>query len=139
MAVLIEDWGGAGALRGRVRTVSPSAFTKVSALGVEEQRVRVFADLDGAPAALGDGYRVEARVVVWEGRGVVKVPVSALFRTGGAWSVFVLDGGRARLRPVRVGQRGEAEAEVVSGLRPGQRVALFPSDKVRDGVNVRAR
>ncbi|HEX6747109.1 MAG TPA: efflux RND transporter periplasmic adaptor subunit [Longimicrobium sp.] len=139
MPVLIEEWGGGPALRGRVRTVSPAAFTKVSALGVEEQRVRVFADLDAAPAALGDGYRVEARIVVWEGRDVVKVPVSALFRTGGEWSVFVLDARRARLRSVRIGQRGEAEAEVAGGLRPGERVVLYPSDKVKDGVKVRVR
>jgi HlyD family secretion protein len=139
MPVLIEDWGGAAPLHGRVRTVSPSAFTKVSALGVEEQRVRVFADLDDAPGPLGDGYRVEARVIVWEGRGVVKVPVSALFRTGSEWSVFVLDGARAHLRHVRLGQRGDAEAQVLSGLRPGERVALFPSDKVNDGVDVRER
>jgi HlyD family secretion protein len=139
MPVLIEDWGGAQPLHARVRTVSPAAFTKVSALGVEEQRVRIFADLEDAPGPLGDGYRVETRTIVWEGRNVVKVPVSALFRTGGEWSVFVLSGGRAHLRPVRIGQRGDAEAEVLSGLRPGERVALYPSDKVKDAVQVRIR
>ncbi|HEU4452370.1 MAG TPA: efflux RND transporter periplasmic adaptor subunit [Longimicrobium sp.] len=139
MPVRVEEWGGGEPLRARVRSVSPAAFTEVSALGVEEQRVHVHADLEDPPGRLGDGYRVEARIVTWQGRGVLKVPTSALFRTGERWSVFVIDAGRARLREIEVGRRGEAEAEVRSGLRPGETVVLYPSDKVKDGVHVVAR
>jgi HlyD family secretion protein len=133
----VVEWGGEDALEGRVRLVEPAGFTKVSTLGVEEQRVNVIADLLQPPAALGDGYRVEARIVTWAGADVVKVPNSALFRTGTEWSVFVAEDGRARLRPVRVGHRGAAEAEVVEGLRAGEAVILFPSDRIRDGARVR--
>ena len=136
MAVRVEEWGGGRALAGRVRTVAPSAFTRVSALGVEEQRVNVVADLDEPAGRLGDNYRVEARIVAWEGTDVLKVPVSALFRTGERWSVFVVDAGRARLRAVEVGHRGDAEAEVIRGLREGEQVILYPSDQVEDGVRV---
>ncbi|HEX2205360.1 MAG TPA: efflux RND transporter periplasmic adaptor subunit, partial [Longimicrobium sp.] len=139
MPILIEEWGGPRPLQGRVRTVSPSAFTKVSALGVEEQRVDVVGDLVDPPGPLGDGYRVEARIVTWEGSGVLAVPVSALFRTGADWSVFVVEDGRARLRRVQVGHRGDAEAEVAGGLREGETVVLFPSDQVKDGAPVRVR
>ena len=96
MPVMVEEWGGARMLEGRVRTVSPSAFTRVSALGVEEQRVNVVADLLIDPdAPLGEGYRVEARIVTWEGANVLKVPLSALFRHGSGWAVFVAEAGRA--------------------------------------------
>ena len=139
MPLLIEEWGGGQTLRGRVRTVSPGAFTKVSALGVEEQRVNVIGDLVDAPGPLGDGYRVEARIVTWEGDRVLKAPVSALFRAGDDWSVFVIQDGRARLRKVRVGHRGDAEAEILSGLREGEPVIVFPSDQVADGVLVKPR
>lgn len=137
MPVLIEEWGGSGALQGRVRTVSPAAFTKVSALGVEEQRVNVVADLPEPPTGLGAGYRVEARIVTWDAADVLKVPTSALFRRGGGWGVFVVEAGRTRRRDVRIGHRGEAEAEVLGGLRAGEAVVLYPSDKVGDGVPVR--
>ena len=139
MPMVIEEWGGSGPLRGRVRTVSPAAFTKVSALGVEEQRVNVVGDLLEPPAGLGTGYRVEARIVTWEAADVLKVPVSSLFRSGDGWGVFVVEAGRARLRTVTVGHRGEAEAEVLGGLRAGEAVVLYPSDKVGDGVRVRGR
>jgi HlyD family secretion protein len=137
MPMVIEEWGGSGALRGEVRTVSPAAFTKVSALGVEEQRVNVVGDLADAPGDLGAGYRVEARIVAWEAAGVLKVPTSSLFRSGSGWGVFVVEAGRARLCKVAVGHRGEAEAEVLGGLRAGETVVLYPSDKVADGVRVR--
>jgi HlyD family secretion protein len=99
----IEQWGGEEALRGRVRRVEPSGFMKISALGVEEQRVNVVIDFEAPPAArpsLGDSYRVEVRIVVWETADAVKVPTSALFRRGEKWAVFVADGGRARLREI---------------------------------------
>jgi HlyD family secretion protein len=137
MPVLVEEWGGPGVLEGRVRTVSPSAFTRVSALGVEEQRVNVVADLLAPGGPLGEGYRVEARIVTWEGANVLKVPLSALFRHGAGWAVFVADAGRARLRPVTLAHRGEEEAEVVDGLRAGESVILYPSDEIAAGVRVR--
>ena len=136
--MLVEDWGGDGALEARVRRVEPSGFTKVSALGVEEQRVNVIADLAEPNPALGDGYRFEARIVVWEGPDVLQVPASALFRHAGAWSVFVVDGSRARRRDVSVGQRGGFAAEIQKGLAPGETIVLYPSDRLADGVRIRA-
>ncbi|MEW5930249.1 MAG: HlyD family efflux transporter periplasmic adaptor subunit, partial [Gemmatimonadota bacterium] len=134
--VEIGDWGGAGTLRGVVRRVEPSAFTRVSALGVEEQRVNVVADLAARPAGLGDNYRVEARIVTWLAPRVLRVPSGALFRDGEAWGVFVVEEGRARRRAVRVGHRGEDAVEVPGGLRAGEEVVMFPTDQVRDGVRV---
>jgi HlyD family secretion protein len=142
MAALIDRWGGGAALRGVVRRVEPSAFLKVSALGVEEQRVWVVIDFEDPHAAwqaLGDGYRVEARVVVWEQPKVVKAPTSSLFRRGDGWAVFVVEGGAARLRSVQLGQRNGVAAEVVSGLSPGDRVIVHPPDTVVDGVRVKER
>jgi HlyD family secretion protein len=136
--VIVEDWGGEGALEARVRRVEPSGFTKVSALGVEEQRVNVIADLTQPNPALGDGYRFEARIVVWEGADVLQVPASALFRHAGAWSVFLVEGGRARRRDVSVGHQGSFAAEIRDGLSGGETVVLYPSDRLADGVRVRA-
>ncbi len=136
--VLVEDWGGDGTLEARVRRVEPSGFTKVSALGVEEQRVNVIADLAEPNPALGDGYRFEARIVVWEGPDVLQVPASALFRHAGAWNVFVVDGGRVRRREVTVGQLGGFAAEIREGVSPGETVVLYPSDRLGDGVRIRA-
>ena len=137
--MLVEDWGGDRPLRARVRLVEPSGFTKVSALGVEEQRVNVVADLVDSPGALGDRFRVEARVVLWGSDRALKVPVSALIRQGEAWAVFVVEGGRARSRPVTLGHRGSFEVEVASGLREGEEMIAYPSDLIRDGVRVRSR
>jgi HlyD family secretion protein len=137
MPVLLEGWGGGKALRARVRTVEPFAFTKVSALGVEEQRVNVVADFVDPPGPLGDGYRVEARTVVWSADNVLKVPASALFRDGGKWNVFVMKDGRARLRGVEVGQRNSQEAEIRSGLREGENVVRHPSNALKDGARVK--
>ena len=137
MPVLLEGWGGDHPLRARVRVVEPLAFTKVSALGVEEQRVNVIADFVDLPGPLGDAYRVEARVVLWSGEDVLKVPVSALFRRGEAWSVFVVEGGRARVRTVEIGHRGTLEVEIVKGLSAGERVVRHPSNDVVDGGRVR--
>lgn len=141
-AVHIENWGGPAALRGRVRLVEPSAFTKVSALGVEEQRVNViidFVDPPGARAGLGDGFRVQTRIVVSEAADVLKVPTGALFRRGDRWATFVEQNGRASLRLLEIGRRNHAEAEVLNGLSVGERVVVYPSDRVRDGVKLAPR
>lgn len=138
----IEQWGGGEALDGVVRRVEPSGFTKISALGVEEQRVNVIIDFAGDPArwqALGDGYRVEVKVVVAERRDVLKVPASALFRDGDGWAVFRVIDGRAERRRVTIGQRSGLEAEVVDGLAERDQVVVYPSDAVADGVEVAAR
>jgi HlyD family secretion protein len=137
--VIVEDWGGDAPLLGTVRVVEPSGFTKISALGVEEQRVNVIADLNEPRTqrdALGDGYRVEARIVVWEGRDVLKVPASALFRRQGEWAVYRLDGRRAVLQTVEIGRQGNLEAEVLGGLDEGDRVIVYPGDKIHDGIAV---
>lgn len=140
--VFFEHWGGDAPLEGRVRVVEPAGFRKISALGVEEQRVYVIADFV-APSetrgALGDAYRVEARIVVWSADDVVKVPVGALFRSEGQWSVFAIRNGRARLARVEVGHSTGREAEIYRGLAVGDEVVLHPSDKVAEGVAVTIR
>jgi HlyD family secretion protein len=142
MRALVDQWGGSQPLDAVVERVEPSGFLKVSALGVEEQRVWVILRFD-QPArtrqALGDGYRVEARVVVWDSKDVVRVPTSALFRRGEGWAVFVEEAGAARERPLTIGHRNGSFAEVLSGLVPGQRVVTYPPDGVADGTLVRAR
>ncbi len=140
--VLIEQWGGGTTLEGRVRRVEPSGFMKVSALGVEERRVNVIVDVAGdvaAARALGDGYRVEVRVVVWEQADVVTVPVGALFRRGEGWAAFVVDGDAVHLRSVELGQRSDTTAQILAGLSPGQTVVLHPPDTLADGGRVRVR
>ena len=141
-AVLIEQWGGGHGLHGRVRRVEPSGFMKVSALGVEEQRVNVIIDFDdptAAQRALGDGYRVEVRIVEWQDDNVVKVPTGSLFRQQEGWAVFVVDDGRARLQRVSLGQRNPIEAQIVEGLSAGQAVVLHPPDTLVDGTTVTTR
>lgn len=140
--VSLERWGGIHALQGVVRLVEPSGFTKVSALGVDEQRVNVVVDfLDGPESrpTLGDGYRVEARIVIWESADAVRAPIGALFRLEQGWGVFVVDGGRARRRSVSIGQRSDQHAEVLDGLREGEVVIVFPSDRVTDGARIVTR
>jgi HlyD family secretion protein len=140
--VIIDEWGGDSVLQGRVRRVEPFGFTKISALGVEEQRVNVIVDFADAPharPALGDGYRVEIRVVIWERDDVVKVPTSALFRDGGAWAVYRVERETARVHRIDIGRRTGLEAEVVTGLEPGDRVIVHPSDEMSDGAIVEAR
>ncbi len=136
MPVLITDWGGDALISARVRTVEPGAFTKISALGVEEQRVNVVCDFNGDTHGLGDGYHLEARVIVWQGENVLGVPSSAVFRSLGDWAVFVLRDGRARKAIVQIGHRGEVNWEVLSGLQPGDHVIAHPGLDVDDGVRV---
>ncbi len=141
-SVLFERWGGSEPLSGVVRIIEPEAFTKISSLGVEEQRVLVIADITSVPEAwkrLGDGYRVEASFVIWEGRDVLQVPSSALFRKGEGWAVFVVDNNRARLKEVVVGHRNGLAAEIVSGLAEKDQVITHPDDAVKDGIRVRLR
>jgi HlyD family secretion protein len=137
-SVILDRWGDGEQLTGRVRVVEPSAFTRLSALGVEEQRVNVIIDLPQWPAALSDGYRVEASIIVWEQSSATIVPVAALFRQENGWAVFVASKGRAVLRPVRIGEQGAAGAEVLDGLVAGDRVVLFPSDQIKSGRRITA-
>jgi HlyD family secretion protein len=140
--VIVERWGGSKPLHARVRRVEPSAFTKISALGVEEQRVNVLADFEDPPQALqglGDGYRVELRIVVADVRDALLVPVSATFRQGPAWAVFVLANGRARLRELKLGRRNETDAEVLGNASAGEQVVLYPGETLRDGGRVEPR
>jgi HlyD family secretion protein len=139
---IIEQWGGDDNLRATVRRVEPSGFTKVSALGVEEQRVNVildFEDPSAACAALGDAYRVEVRIVMWEGRDVVKVPTSALFRDGQQLAVYRVVQNRAQRIRVEVGHQTGQEAEIEQGISVGDRVIVHPGDALQHGARVRAR
>jgi HlyD family secretion protein len=138
----LEQWGGDKPLDAVVRLVEPSAFTKISALGVEEQRVNVILDLLTPPEqrqSLGDGFRVEARIVLWEERDVLQTPTGSLFRHGDDWAVFVVADGVARRRTVQLGQRNSLVAQVLGGLQAGELVILHPSDQVRDGIAVQQR
>ena len=140
--VILEGWGGLEALSGKVRRVEPFGFTKISALGIEEQRVGVVIDIT-APAEkwarLGHGFEVEARVVLWEAPDVLKVPVTALFREGGGWAVFTVVDGRARAVDVTVGERMDTEAQILSGLARGDIVVRFPDDRIETGLRLAAR
>lgn len=138
----ILGWGGDGPLAGRVRLVEPSGFTRPSALGVDEQRVNVVVALTDPPArwaALGDGYRVETRLVLWQAPDVLEAPLGAVFRHGDGWAAFRIDGGKASLVPVEIGHRGDSEVEILSGLAPDVTVAVHPGDRVKHGVRVEAR
>jgi HlyD family secretion protein len=139
--VLMEQWGGGRPLAGRVRRVEPSGFMKVSALGVEEQRVNVIIDFADPAAArpLGDGYRVEVRVVIWQADSTLKAPTGSLFRRGDEWAAFVVEAGRAHVTAVRLGQRNDREAQVLEGLSEGDTVVMHPPDTLADGVRVRSR
>ena len=136
MAVVLDQWGGERPLHAQVRTVEPYAFTKVSALGIEEQRVNVIADFIDPPATLGDGYRVVGRIVVWEAEDVLKVPVSSLFRIGTDWCVFVIEDQRARRRTVQLSHRNSSEAKITGGLNVGEQVIRHPSNDIDNGVKV---
>jgi len=142
MTVLFDRWGGEDPLEGRVRTVEPFGFTKISALGVEEQRVNVIADFTSPKEdwqRLGDGYRVEARFVVWQEDNVLQVPASSLFRVNEGWALFVVEKGRAQRRVVKVGQRNGLIAQILEGVKEGDVVVNHPSDEVEDGVRITER
>jgi len=134
--VELEQWGGGPPLEARVRLVEPAAFLKISALGVEEQRVNVVVDFVTPYEQrqnLGDNFRVEARIVVWEASQALKVPAGALFRRSQAWAAFVLTGGRAELRRVQVGRSSGSEMQILDGLKEGEEVILYPGDRVHQG------
>jgi HlyD family secretion protein len=139
MPVILDGWGGTQSLKARVQRVEPYAYTKVSALGVEEKRTNVVADFIDVPQALGDGYRVNAHIVVWAAESVSKVPASALFRCGEAWCAFVVDNGRARQRELKIGHRNAQEAEVLAGLALGETVIRHPANQIDEGVRVAAK
>ena len=141
-AVDIDQWGGDHPLRGRVRRIEPAAFTKISALGVEEQRVIVLSDLVDVPEAakaLGDRYRVEVRIAIWHADRVLTVPSGALFREGNAWKTYIYQNGLARLAAVEAGHSDGNRTEILGGLKPGDKVLLHPPDVVKDGTRVKER
>jgi HlyD family secretion protein len=138
--VQLEQWGGPVALNARVRVVEPSAFTKVSALGVEEQRVYVIVDFTDpleVRRSLGDNYRVEARIETWSGQNILKVPSGALFQRGAQWQTYVEEGKRAMLRTVRVGRSSGRETEILEGLSEGQNVVVYPGDQISNGSRIK--
>lgn len=137
--MLIENWGGAQSLKARVRTVEPQAFTKISALGVDEQRVNIVADLLDKTIKLGDNYRVDARIIAWQAADVLKTDSSALFREGEKWKVFVNEGGAARLREVKIGHQTPSETEILSGLNEGETVILHPSNQIGEKTKIEAK
>ena len=140
--VAIEHWGGPAPLQGRVRRVEPAAFTKISTLGVEEQRVNVLVDLTSPPElwnGLGDGFRIDARIAVFSQNEVIVVPAGAVFRTGDEWFVFVVANGRAERRKIELVRRSGRSAAVASGLSPGETVIVYPGDKVAPGARVSPR
>jgi HlyD family secretion protein len=137
-SVEIAEWGGDSSLRARIRTIEPAAFTRVSALGVDEQRVNVRMDLVDPPPGLGDGFRVETRTIVWRAPSVLKAPPSAVFQDGQRWALYLVEDGRARLRNVDIGHRSGNAIEILSGVREGARVILFPSDRIKNGVRVKS-
>ena len=140
--VIFERWGGERPLSGQVRVVEPAGFTKVSSLGVEEQRVLVITDFTSAREiwqGLGDGYRLDASFITWEGKNVLQVPASALFRKGDAWALFVVENKRAKLRTVEIGHRNGLTAEITKGLEEGERVIVHPDDRLKEGSRVRIK
>jgi HlyD family secretion protein len=140
--VSVEQWGGNEPLKGRVRLIEPAAFTKISALGVEEQRVIVVIDLEASSEdakALGDRYRVEVRVAVWHEPDVLLVPAGALFREGSLWKTFLFDSGKARSLTVDTGRTDGKQSQVLGGLKEGDRVLMHPPDSVKDGTAVQER
>ncbi|MET0051531.1 MAG: HlyD family efflux transporter periplasmic adaptor subunit [Candidatus Thiodiazotropha sp.] len=140
--VLIENWGGDETLEGMVRRVEPFGFTKVSALGIEEQRVNVIVDFTSPREAwsrIAHGYQVELRIILWRGDSVLTLPLTALFRDGDDWAVFVEEEGKASLRRIKIGRRTGLEAEILEGLEAGLRVVIHPSEQIADGVLIEDR
>lgn len=140
MPVELEQWGGGEPLKAVVRYVEPKAFTKISALGVEEQRVYVVADLTTPPEQrgnLGDNFRVEAHIITWQNENVIKVPNGAIFRRGENWFVYTLASGRAKLTPVKLGHASDTETEILDGIKDGDEIILYPGDRIQDGLRVK--
>ena len=142
LPVHYERWGGETPLTGQVRRVEPVGFTKISALGVEEQRVLIISDITSSAEkwqTLGDGYRVESRFILWEHADVLQIPASALFRTDDQWALFVVDNNRAERRMVKVGQRNGLSAQILEGLEEGEAVITHPDNRIEDGVGVKRK
>jgi multidrug efflux pump subunit AcrA (membrane-fusion protein) len=139
MPVRIENWGGGDALPAMVRNVEPQAYTKVSALGVEEQRVNVIIDFLERPERLGDNFRVDVQIILWEGKDVLRVPSSAVFRHGEGWAAYTISRSKARLREIQIGHRSPAFTQVTGGLAEGDSVILHPPNSVEDGTRVEAK
>jgi HlyD family secretion protein len=138
--IIFKRWGKDAPLQGKVRLVEPGGFTKISSLGVEEQRVLVIADMTSPPeqwSVLGDGFRMEAHFIIWEGQNILQIPASALFRSGQDWAVFVEEGGKARKRIVEIGQRNGMAAQIVSGLKENENVLAYPDDSIIEGTKIR--
>jgi len=138
MKVILDGWGGSESLNATVRLVEPHAFTKISALGIEEKRTNVVADFVVVPKALGDGYRVNAHIVVWAADNVTKVPASALFRCGEGWCTFAVENGRAKNHTVKIGHSNAQEAEVLEGLKSGEIVFRHPANMIEEGTRVKS-
>ena len=138
MTVILDGWGGKQSLKAQVQRIEPYAYTKVSALGIEEKRSNVVADFVDAPQNLGDGYRVNARIVIWSADAVSKVPASALFRCAEDWCAFVVEKNVAKRRVVKIGQRNAQEAEVLDGLVVGETVIRHPPNQINEGMGVKA-
>ena len=140
-SAMLDGWGGTP-LHMRVRRIEPFGYTKISALGIEEQRVHALLDFTDPPearAALGHGYRVTGKIPIWEGKRVLKLPMGALFRDGARWAVYAVEDGKAHLRHVQIGHLNDTEAEVLAGMAEGDQVVLHPSDRIADGTPVRPR
>ncbi len=140
--VLFKRWGNDEPLTGKVRLIEPAGFTKISSLGVEEQRVLVLADITSSPEqwnVLGDGFRMEAHFIIWEGENILQIPASALFRSGKDWAVFAAENGRARKRVIEIGQRNGLAAQIVSGLKENEKVIAYPDDTISEGTKIKQR
>ena len=138
----LERWGDENHLNGIVKIVEPSGFTKVSSLGVEEQRVLVIVDITSPPESwqkLGDGYKVEAKFIIWEGKDILQIPASALYRKGDGWAVFMVKNNKAYSVEIKIGGHNGLVAEVISGLKEGDMVIAHPDETVKDGVRIRQR
>ena len=138
----VERWGGEGVIDARVRRIDPSAFTRVSALGIEEQRVRLLLDITSPPdkrAGLGDRYRVYVRIVVWSGQDVLQVPRAALFRQDGQWALFVAENDRAAIRSVETGRMNADWVQIIAGIAEGEAVVAYPGSRIAAGVRLEAR
>lgn len=137
LMVQVEEWGGGSMLPGVVRTVEPAAFTKISALGIEEKRVNIIVDLEEPESKLGDNYRVQAKIILWRGDDILRVPVSSIFRSGKGLNVFVIKKGKAVKQPITIGHRGAYYAEVLDGLAEGDMVVVHPTNDLEDGMRVK--